>query len=202
MRKQIIAAFVVVLFCGIFLFSCAEPEETDGAPPITGPLAELQGTWSTQCYGAGEQKTLVVSGTNLSMTTTYYTNNSCTTAKSQIKSTYSNLTIGEKLTFSDRTSAYRATYIAQSEEYTPLSASETTDFNKSTVCGFTNWVEGSPKDIIGGKTTCTSDLIMKNATWFNLYNIVGTNLYLGTEDSVIHPTAVNKALSSDLYVKQ
>jgi len=202
MKKQIIAAFVVVLFCGIFLFSCAEPEETDGAPPITGPLAELQGTWSTQCYGAGEQETLVVSGTSLSMTTTYYNTNSCNTAKYKIKKTYSNLTIGEKLTFSDRTSAYRATYIAQSEEHTPLSASETINFNTLKRCGFTNWVEGSPKDIIGGTTTCSSDLIMKNATWFNLYNIVGTNLYLGSEGSVIHPTIVNNTLSSDLYVKQ
>jgi len=193
MKNQILAIFSIVSFFSILLNGCAEPEETAGES-LTGPIAEIQGTWVTGCYFDGSsyvRETLVVSGNNISEKSNYYSNSACTTTTYEVNSTYNNLSIGEKVTFLDGTSGYRATYAVQSSEYTPLSSSQTSNYNATTFCGV-SWVINTPIDILG--KNCLGSTTPKNSTMFNLYKLMGNNIYLGTPSTIVHPTTVKPVL--------
>ena len=121
----------------------------------------------------------------------------------QTESTYSSLSIEDKITFWDGTSGYRFTYVIQSEEHTPLSVSQTNNFNNFNAgigfCGLTSWITGIPEDILG--RNCFGELIEtipKNTTMFNILNLVGNNLYLGDRNTITHPISPN---TSGMYVK-
>ena len=200
MKNQILAIFSIMSFFSILLYGCAEPEETAGES-LTGPIAELQGTWVTGCnaYGVGSvEGTFTVSGTNISEKSTHYSDKNCKSTDLKVDSTYNNLRIGEKITHPDGLTGYRATYVVQSIENTPLSASQTSTYNNpggSSYCGV-SWVISTPIDILG--RNCSGITTPKNSTMFNLYKLTGNNIYLGTPDPTNYPGAVNTIK----YVKQ
>jgi hypothetical protein len=110
----------------------------------------------------------------------------------------SSASVGEKVVFADSTEGYRISYRAQKLTYTPVSSEYASLINAVSLCGLNNWEVDTTTDVLGMNCSGTT-MPQKNATFYNVYNLIGTNLYLGTSKTDVYPTTVN---TNVMYVKQ
>ena len=127
-----------------------------------------------------------------------YSDASCTTLDNRFSGTYTNVVIGDNVTFADGTSGRKMSYDVQANEYTIFSATTASLLNSASYCGLTNWTTNTAVDIMG--RSCLGVVRdVKNTTKYNFYNLMGNNLYLGTSKTDVYPTTVN---TNVMYVKQ
>ena len=203
MKNQTLSLLVVMSACLLALSGCSPSDSggSSGGTTLTGPIADLQGTWITGCYAINSEyakETFTLSGTTVSSKADYYSDASCTTLDNRFSGTYTNVVIGDNVTFTDGTSGRKISYDVQATEVTIFSATTTSLYNSASYCGLTNWTTNTAVDITG-KTCLGTVMDVKNTTKYNLYNLMGNNLYLGTSKTDVYPTTVN---TNVMYVKQ
>lgn len=203
MKNPQSSLLVLVAACLLALFGCSpsDSDNSSGGSSLTGPIADLQGTYITGCYAAGSEyakEIFTLSGTTVSSRADYYSDASCTTLDNRISGTFTNVVIGDSVTFTDGTSGRKISYAVQTYEITVFSTTTAAGYNSASLCGLTTWTTDTPVDLLG--KTCSGTVIdVKNTTQYNLYNLMGNNLYLGTPKTDVYPTTVN---TNVMYVKQ
>ena len=110
----------------------------------------------------------------------------------------SGASVGERVVFADSTEGYKISYRVQKLTYTPVSSEYASLINDVSLCGLNNWEVNTTTDVLGMNCSGTT-MPQKNATFYNVYNLIGTNLYLGDPKPDVHPTTVN---TNAMYVKQ
>ena len=204
MKSPTLTLLTVVPACLIALFGCA-PSDTDdssGGSTLTGPIADLQGTWITSCYPDGDgnyvKESFKVEGSKVTTKDGYYSNSSCTDSLYDYDSISTNLTIGDSVTFVDGTKGYKFSMAVQSFKAVVSSQASADILNAASFCGLTNWKPNVSTELMG--MTCNGSVISpKNTLILSMYNIIGNNLYLGEGNTDTYPTTVNTSL---IYVKQ
>ena len=194
MKNQSVAILLIVSLCWLVLSGCY---------PLTGPIADLQGKWITSCYFNGNnyaRESFEVSGTDIISQSTYYSDSdsSCSSALFKMDTSNSSASVGEKVVFADSTEGYKISYRVQRLTYTPVSSEYASLINTASLCGLDNWEVNTTIDVLGMNCSGTT-MPQKNTTFYNVYNLIGTNLYLGDAKTDDHPTAVN---TNAMYVKQ
>ena len=194
MKNQSVAILMIVSFCWLVVSGCT---------PLTGPIADLQGKWITSCYFDGDnyaRESFEVSGTDIITQSTYYSDSdsSCSSALFKMDTNISGASVGERVVFADSTEGYKISYRVQKLTYTPVSSEYASLINAVSLCGLNNWEVNTTTNVLGMNCSGTT-MPQKNATFYNVYNLIGTNLYLGDPKPDVHPTTVN---TNAMYVKQ
>jgi hypothetical protein len=205
MKNQSVAISLIVSFCWLVVSGCSPSDSgsSSSGTTLTGPIADLQGKWITSCYFDGDnyaKESFEVSGTDIMTYSTYYSDSdsSCSSALFKMDTNNSSASVGEKVVFADSTEGYRISYRAQKLTYTPVSSEYASLINAVSLCGLNNWEVDTTTDVLGMNCSGTT-MPQKNATFYNVYNLIGTNLYLGTSKTDVYPTTVN---TNVMYVKQ
>ena len=197
---------LVITFLSFTIYSCAKKSDSSSSSSTT----ELEGTWKVSCYNSSGseylEKTLTISGTNVTDKWEYHSDSSCATDNYSWDTTYSSLSIGEAQTFATYGSSggtgHKFTMTVDTNTYTPLSASDVTWSNNNSWCGESDWVLNTPQSIAG--KTCGGD------TWWNLniaiygmYILDGTKLMPSYQSSTSgsYPSSVSSS-TSNTYNKQ
>ena len=185
---------MIVSFCWLVVSGCT---------PLTGPIADLQGKWITSCYFDGNnyvRESFEVSGTDIITQSTYYSDSdsSCSSALFKMDTNISGASVGERVVFADSTEGYKISYRVQKLTYTPVSSEYASLINAVSLCGLNNWEVNTTTNVLGMNCSGTT-MPQKNATFYNVYNLIGTSLYLGDAKTDVHPTTVN---TNAMYVKQ
>jgi len=175
---------------------------------LTGPIADLQGTWVTACFPPGysfdssfyRQLTVVFSEKTITYTENNYEDASCENSVARKQGYYSNVVLADNITLSDGTTGHQ--FSVKWEEFTavPYTSTFTQILNDISQCGISTWVTNQEFDIMGKDCSATDRLYPpKNATAFNLFKLTGNNLYFGTYSTDGYPSSIN---TIELYVKQ
>ena len=143
MKNQKLAVLAVVSACLLALSGCSPSDSggSSGGTALTGPIADLQGTWITGCYAINSEyaeETFTLSGTTVSSKADYYSDTPCTTLDNRFSGTYTNVVIGDNVTFADGTSGRKMSYDMQANEYTIFSVTTASLLNSASYCGLTN----------------------------------------------------------------
>ena len=194
MKNQSVAILMIVSFCWLVVSGCT---------PLTGPIADLQGKWLTSCYFDGDnyaRESFEVSGTDIISQSTYYSDSdsSCSSALFKMDTNNSGASVGERVVFADSTEGYKISYRVQKLTYTPVSSEYASLINDVSLCGSNNWEVNTTTDVLGMNCSGTT-MPQKNTIFYNVYNLIGTSLYLGDAKTDIHPKTVN---TNAMYVKQ
>ena len=206
-RKSLAFAAIIVLSLVALLGCSPDDDAADGSPLVTGRLADLQGTWTRNCYAGNNLigstdyrvvETYEISGSNISASKTYYATNdlNCRNSKKFTdESSYSNLTIGDNVT-SGNFKDYTFVYSVQSIGRTPNDNSTRNLLNGE--CFVTNWETDNYTDLLNNDR-CGHP---KNITLLNSYRIVGTNLFLGKPLNEADHQTFPSVDGSKVYIKQ
>ena len=196
MKNQKLLLLTVISACLLALFGCA-PSDSDGSSggaTLTGPIADLQGTWLTSCKAYDATYFAItkakVSGTGLSQTTHFYTNSGCTVEAYKLSYILVDLNVGESITFTSGRTGFRYSFSQQTLELTSLNDIVTQVSNTQNYCGL-QWITGEPHELSGLKCGSISHPV-KNTTHFNIYQITGNNLYIGNASQTDYPTSVSE----------
>ena len=205
MKNQSASILLMVSLFWLVVSGCSPSDSgsSSSGTTLTGPIADLQGKWITSCYFDGDnyaKESFEVSGTDIMTYSTYYSDSdsSCSSALFKMDTNNSGASVGEKVVFTDSTEGYRISYRAQKLTYTPVSSEYASLINAVSLCGLNNWEVDTTTDVLGMNCSGTT-MPQKNATFYNVYNLIGTNLYLGTSKTDVYPTTVN---TNVMYVKQ
>jgi hypothetical protein len=205
MKNQSASILLMVSLFWLVVSGCSPSDSgsSSSGTTLTGPIADLQGKWITSCYFDGDnyaKESFEVSGTDIMTYSTYYSDSdsSCSSALFKMDTNNSSASVGEKVVFADSTEGYRISYRAQKLTYTPVSSEYASLINAVSLCGLNNWEVDTTTDVLGMNCSGTT-MPQKNATFYNVYNLIGTNLYLGTSKTDVYPTTVN---TNVMYVKQ
>ena len=205
MKNQSASILLMVSLFWLVVSGCSPSDSgsSSSGTTLTGPIADLQGKWITSCYFDGDnyaKESFEVSGTDIMTYSTYYSDSdsSCSSALFKMDTNNSGASVGEKVVFTDSTEGYRISYRAQKLTYTPVSSEYASLINAVSLCGLNNWEVDTTTDVLGKNCSGTT-MPQKNATFYNVYNLIGTNLYLGTSKTDVYPTTVN---TNVMYVKQ
>ena len=205
MKNQSASILLIVSLFWLVVSGCSPSDSgsSSSGTTLTGPIADLQGKWMTSCYFDGDnyaKESFEVSGTDIMTYSTYYSDSdsSCSSALFKMDTNNSGASVGEKVVFVDSTEGYRISYRAQKLTYTPVSSEYASLINAVSLCGLNNWKVDITTDVLG--MNCSGTIMpQKNATFYNVYNLIGTNLYLGKSKTDVYPTTVN---TNVMYVKQ
>ena len=205
MKNQSASILLMVSLFWLVVSGCSPSDSgsSSSGTTLTGPIADLQGKWMTSCYFDGDnyaKESFEVSGTDIMTYSTYYSDSdsSCSSALFKMDTNNSGASVGEKVVFADSTEGYRISYRAQKLTYTPVSSEYASLINAVSLCGLNNWKVDITTDVLGMNCSGTT-MPQKNATFYNVYNLIGTNLYLGKSKTDVYPTTVN---TNVMYVKQ
>ena len=140
----------------------------------TGASVSLDGTYQQACSSKEKDTSeIVISGNNLSVTYTLYTDDACATARYVYKG---NLTfvVGSSVTAATGETANQITLTHVSQGATNSTDASTAESNEDGAYGFTDWVTGTEKDITGlnyddGSTNSTS---VAGYVFYDLWYIV------------------------------
>ena len=196
-RKSLAFAAIIVLSLVALLGCSPDDDAADGSPLVTGRLADLQGTWTYNCYpesGRYVDLTYKITGTNILTSKIYHSNASCTTQNYKDEGIYSDLNVGDNVT-SGGFKEYQFTYSVQSYNRTTLD-------NATSSVGGCNWSRDNTTELLEN-TNCGFSQHRKNINFLNIFKIIGKNLYLGnpidTANTINFPSAVK---TNFIYVKQ
>ena len=186
--KQII----LIIILSFVLFSCSKEESDDSG------TTELEGKWETDCYqysnSQHNKKTIVVSETNYTYTSEYYSSSKCATVEDKWVYTLTSLAIGAEMTFSSGGSGHRFTTYHNSTKLEWQSASSVSWANNNSYCGISNWVINVAQDV-SGKTCGSSTEWSSGITLYGLYLLDGTKL-LPSQSSSSYPSSVSTEVSN------
>ena len=194
MKNQKLSQLAVISACLLALFGCAPSDSDDSSDgsTLTGPIADLQGTYITGCLpddGTYVSYTVKISGTNASQIGTIYSDSACTTKMAKVSDQGTNIKIGDSIGFLDGSTGYKYSVAQDSMEITSLNALMTQGFNDANTCGLT-WATDVAYNV-NGKTCGTDTYPVKNTTLYNIYKLDGNNLYYGEASSSSYPSTVN-----------
>ncbi len=101
MKNQKLSLLAVVSAALLALSGCAPSDSggSSGGTVLTGPIADLQGTWVSDCLlkdGTYEKYISKVSGTSGSFVGTFYSDSACTTESYKYSESYV-ITIGDSV---------------------------------------------------------------------------------------------------------
>ena len=205
MKNQSTSILLMVSLFWLVVSGCSPSDSgsSSSGTTLTGPIADLQGKWMTSCYFDGDNyatESFEVSGTDIMTYSTYYSDSdsACSSALFKMDTNNSGASVGEKVVFADSTEGYRISYRAQKLTYTPVSSEYASLINAVSLCGLNDWEVDTTTDVLGMNCSGTT-MPQKNATFYNVYNLIGTNLYLGTSKTDVYPTTIN---TNVMYVKQ
>ena len=201
MKNQKLSLLAVVSACLLALSGCSPSDSGDssGGTTLTGPIADLQGTYISACLpddGTYVNYTVKVSGTSASQVGIIYSDSGCTTELAKVSDEGTNIKIGDSIGFLDGSTGYKYSFEQGSAEITSLNDLMTQGFNDENTCGIT-WTTNVAYNL-NGKTCGTFAYPVKNTTMFNVYKLVGNNLYFGSASSTSYPTTV----TTTVFVKQ
>jgi len=216
MKNQMLAILIIISLCLGFLMACSssgggsadsdnQTSADNTTTNLTGPIADLQGTWRTNvCEEVDddlyENRSLEVSGKNFILTSTQYSD-VCITLKAQFKSSFTDLDVGDNVSFTDNMTGYQFTMKWEKQTVTPFDNNTTQWLVDNSVCGVADWQIDSPKDITG--KDCGNDAGIfpaKETPYYGAYLLVGDNLYLGAgSDNGSYPTSLE---TDRIFVKQ
>ena len=193
---------LVITFLSFTIYSCAKKSDSSSSSSTT----ELEGTWKVSCYNSSGtnylEKTLTISGTNVTDKWEYHSDSSCATDNYSYDWSYSSLVIGDVATFdsygSSGGSGHETTMNLETLTYTPLSSSDVTWDNSNSWCGETDWVLNTAQSI-AGKTCGSSSQWSLNTTIYGLYILDGSTL-IPNFASGSNPSSVSA--STIVYIKQ
>ena len=209
--------FYIVLMIStlIFLQACSEDEEvatttvaSQTMTDSTGATVNLDGTYLVACNGSSsgyQTEQIVLSGNTYTYTYNGFSDSTCATAEysATASATY---TMGDNATTTTTDNATAVTEVnlaLQSQDITLKAASYVTSWNADSAgYGFTDWVSGTAKSILGlNWDGTTSTTFVVGQAQYDIFYISGTSLQTGTCDdcwTTTYPTD----LSSSIYVKQ
>ena len=168
-----------------------------------GSLSDLQGTWITSCWnndGEYETRGIEISGTTLVFKWTRYSDSACENPKGRLQSSFTNLSVGNRVTFTNGSSGYQFSMTWDNQTATPFEEDTLQYMLDVSYCGISTWELATPGNITG--KDCGEDGIFppKNAVMYNAYLLTENNLFLGEgSNDGTYPTAV---ITDQLYVKQ
>ena len=137
-------------------------------------MDDLQGTWAVSCTDSTTQLA-IFSGTNLTLTTTGYWDETCLNASFTIVVSLNNLRPGAKTTLADGTEGYFLSQAYQSITATPLDGSTALSFNLISFCEINSWQANVASDI--SNKNCDGTLSPKlGSTRTGKYRISGNKL--------------------------
>ena len=192
--KQII----LIIILSFVLFSCSKEESDDSG------TTELEGTWETDCYqysnSQHNKKTIVVSETNYTYTSEYYSSSKCATVEDKWVYTLTSLAIGAEMTFSSGGSGHQFTVYHNSTTAEWQNASDVSWANTNSYCGETDWELNVAQDV-SGKTCGSADTEWSSGiTIYGLYILDG-NKFMPSYDEDSYPSSVSSA-DSNTFIKQ
>ena len=193
---------LVITFLSFTIYSCAKKSDSSSSSSTT----ELEGTWKVSCYNSSGsaylEKTLTISGTNVTDKWEYHSDSSCATDNYSYDWSYSSLVIGDVATFdsygSSGGSGHETTMNLETLTYTPLSSSDVTWDNSNSWCGETDWVLNTAQSI-AGKTCGSSSQWSLNTTIYGLYILDGSTLIPNFASGSM-PSSISA--STIVYIKQ
>ena len=200
MNVKSVALTSIILMSLVALYGCSPDDDTaTGSPLITGPLAELQGTWTYNCYfesGRYVDLTYKINGDSISTLKIYHssTDSSCTTPNYKDEGMYLDLNIVDNVTASGF-KEYQFTYSVQSYERTTLD-------NTTTTSGICSWSKNNTTDLLEN-LNCGFNQHRKNISFLNVYKIIGKNLYLGNPIDTAKTDSFPSGIKDNfIYIKQ
>jgi len=122
-------------------------KESSDEPNLTGPTAELQGTWISSCLSDGYVnvlKKIDVSGDSVNFEWSYYEetdNQTCSTLRDILAFSTDNISITDNSTIK--------TLSVTNKKWTLTPIGETNDYNAINRCGFSDWQMGVARDVTG-----------------------------------------------------
>ena len=165
----------------------------------SGTNGTYEGTWSKTCTQNGSNydiNSYIFAGTSFVVRTASHSDSACATSSQTIDMTLT-LTIGEsievkKFIDNSTTTADKIDYTLTKIEVTPKSDSVATGFNSSNFCGYSDWVNGSTKDI-SADTSCLTSAPPIGYTGKDIFKVIGTDFWEGhgsssMKDSNGYPT--------------
>lgn len=122
-------------------------KESSDEPNLTGPTAELQGTWISSCLSDGYVnvlKKIDVSGDSVNFEWSYYEetdNQTCSTLRDILAFSTDDISITDNTTMT--------TLSATLKKFTLTPFGETESYNRHIRCGFSDWETGATRDVAG-----------------------------------------------------
>jgi len=122
-------------------------KESSDEPNLTGPTAELQGTWISSCLSDGYVnvlKKIDVSGDSVNFEWSYYEetdNQTCSTLRDILAFSTDDISITDNSTMT--------TLSATLKKFTLTPFGETESYNRHIRCGFSDWETGATRDVAG-----------------------------------------------------
>lgn len=202
MKNQKLSLLAVVSACLLALFGCSPSGSSSSEDALTGPIADLQGTWSTSCLSKQLSLTPIedvyqiwtfnVSSTEVTKETISYSDSECSTPILMESDNFSGGVVGDNKTvwfvFSgdiqlDNASGYGFTAKAAGATVTVYNTELLKELNNENYCKM-SWELDVPNDV--SEKTCsstslgTSSYLPKDQTvYFNNFTVVDDKLYVG-----------------------
>ena len=201
-----------------FMQSCSTEEESTATTASqtmtdsTGASVSLDGTYLQACAGSGSNYSkieVVISGSTYNAKTEAFSDDTCATA-TYIYTTGMTFTAGSATTTSGSDNSSKndvaVTKIElklQSIGITILDDTMVTQWNDSSVYGFTDWANGTAKSLLGLNGDGTTDSVsVVDAALYDIWYISGTSFQAGGGDVdqfTVYPTELDY---STILVKQ
>ena len=149
MKNQRLSLLAVISACLLALSGCAPSGSSSSEEALTGPTAELQGTWISSCLSDGYVnvlKKIDVSGDSMEFEWTYYDetdNQTCSTLRDSLAFSTDNISITDNSTIKTLSVTHKKWTL------TPKSLIETNSYNSKVTCGFSDWQIDVTRDVTG-----------------------------------------------------
>jgi hypothetical protein len=188
-------ASIFVLISGfIMAVGCGKKEESNSTAPINE--GSFAGTWEGACAAAGDgtsAKVIMVIGADKSVkqSSIQYSDAGCATER-YISNLYSSLAITGEVS-----ATVKKVDLTVSEFKIKFATDEQVQSaNDNLTCGYSNWIRNQEQSCLGKPINGTGAAdITLGMKIFNVFNVDGSKLYVGTEVKVEaqRPTAVSSS---------
>ena len=206
--------YMTLMICTLFfLLSCSKKEESSDAPASqtmtdsTGASVSLDGTYKTACTinsidNSSSTNTLVISNTSTTTLWKSFSDKLCATEEFDWSGTNS-FAVGSSATASTGEAVTKITLTTVSAAATLYTDALVTTYNASGVgYGYTDWVKGTAKSIIGLNWDGTDNSTeAAGKVFYDIWYISGSTFKWGTADDgdySHYPTE----LGSQVFTKQ
>ena len=139
---------------------------------------ELEGTWESSCYASSSYyyiDTVTVSGTDMVFKLEGHDDSNCSTDNYTQEWTYSDLSIGDAVTYENGTkTGAKFTQIVSGATETQNSSYDVSWANNISYCGYSDWQLNVAKDLIG-KTCGSTTYSSANTKIFSVYKNESSN---------------------------
>jgi hypothetical protein len=138
----------------------------------SGNQVNLNGSWSEGCVaddGESEKSVTTISGSSFSVTMNMWTSSTDCSGTSDVTNSISGtFTLGEERTVtmdSSNVTATKVDAVISTAQFTINNPDMLSDANTEGTCGYTDWVAGTAKDVLG--TDCAPDTSLKDIIYID-----------------------------------